>query len=501
MGENPPPLLYASQSWDPSLSATASKRQEFPPLPLYRQTEEERQQSNDLDNHRHHHVTFASETGAEASPDLHTLVGHNIWAEKSGTKTLANATENGATNDENMFAPGYRRARGPLKKRFSPPGPYQVTASLAARSSNPPSILRSQTSSSVFNNSNSSGILPLLRQATSALMLQQGGRLPPGLRFHPSIGEGLISDPLVETPYEYRTLAKQSLPSVSSFQPRPSMAFTPAAEALVALKSSREVLPVVTNRSDSADGVFGRETPFATLLREESSTHSLASDTVNTKNREGALAVLHASGTVNYSSASNKMFHAMHPFSASSRGRIRGPPRRPYFSPMPTAEKKKKNEAQERDPSAAAVLDTAKAPKPQKKRVVRGHPTKAKYKKKGARKGSNALGGKNQGQMGTIVSKRTLFEDVPVSNRSCKCGTTNCLKLYCECFHSAMFCDPVRCRCHGCKNLEAYNSVSEPKGDRVQAILSILSRRPQAFVHGGRKAVADREGCRCQRSG
>ncbi|KAG7336728.1 Tesmin/TSO1-like CXC domain protein [Nitzschia inconspicua] len=502
--KSPLPLLKTSQSWNPSFSAIAMQRQDSCALPHHQQQGQENVSA--FKNYRHFNVTFAPEANSDVSPDLRTLAGHNMMGESSECKPLGNATNNKRSSDSDMYIPDYSRARGPWKKRFSPPGPDMPSKSLDRGSSNPPSLLRSTTSCSVFNTC--SGLLPLLRQATSAALLQQAGRIPPVLQFHPSttIGESLIAEALLTTPHQVGVFAKKGLSSASSFQPHPEMILTPA-EALLSLKSSKEPPSVVTNQPDLTPGTFHRATPYATLLRQDSSQASLAScERIVRKNREGVFDLLHASSSTPQISSPGQGLHTMFPFSARSRGSIRGPPRRPYFSPIPTNQKR---QTKNLSPTIDLEVSAKTQPKPQSDSIVgAGRPVlklRTRSKKTNSRNISVSqkkdAESSNRAKLGTIITKRSLFKGVPISDRSCKCGSTHCLKLYCECFHGAMFCDPARCRCKSCKNTEAHNSVREPKGARVEAILSILSRRPRAFVHGGRKAVADREGCRCQRSG
>ena len=97
-----------------------------------------------------------------------------------------------------------------------------------------------------------------------------------------------------------------------------------------------------------------------------------------------------------------------------------------------------------------------------------------------------------------VLKMPHLFFDVPTTDRQCKCGGTKCLKLYCECFHRGMFCNPSICHCTQCKNTEKFNSTNQPQGPRVAAILALLSKKPRAFS-GGRNA--NTTGCRCKKSG
>lgn len=91
--------------------------------------------------------------------------------------------------------------------------------------------------------------------------------------------------------------------------------------------------------------------------------------------------------------------------------------------------------------------------------------------------------------------ERRLFEDVPLTNRPCKCGHSRCLKLYCECFHLGFFCDEQLCRCKNCLNNEASN---DPRGERVLAIRKILAKRPDAFLV--KKTKKSGQGCGCKKS-
>eukprot|EP00940_MAST-03C_sp_MAST-3C-sp2_P001718 g1718.t1 len=97
-------------------------------------------------------------------------------------------------------------------------------------------------------------------------------------------------------------------------------------------------------------------------------------------------------------------------------------------------------------------------------------------------------------------------------NYQCNCKNSKCLKLYCECFASGVYCDPDRCHCLNCCNCEEQESV------RSAAIAATLEKNPHAFrpkvaqspyfdyagrgggpVYGA--AGKHNKGCHCKKSG
>jgi hypothetical protein len=479
-----PSPIQRRRPWDQKESTSRVQPRELSQVPHDRHYQRKQESifvpSNDSN---YHHVSLATETCADTSPELHTLSGHNMWDEPSASQPLANTTNNHVSKQCDMCIPDYRRARGPLKKRLGPPG-----LTTEESGSVEPTGLVCRTSSSCFGHSSMAA--PLLRQATSPLLLQhQNG--PPQLRMHPSYGQSLIAEPLLDTPQELSAMARLS--NSSSFQPHPSMTFKPA-QILSVLRTFNPLPPVVTNPPDFSTTRFREAVPHSTLGRAGSHESSTPGG-IDYNNREVALASLHGPTMTSQVASASQILHTMHPFDMSSRERFQGTPRKPNFSPTPP-----KPDAGEKPISKVIRLPSGTHPRSvasqqPKPKAVTGRPKKV-------RSGNDSSSGsKDRAKLGTIVKKSSLFKNVPTSIRPCKCGATKCLKLYCECFHNAQFCNQFLCRCTECFNTEAHNSVREPKGARVVAILSILQRRPRAFVHGGRKAVADRSGCNCQKSG
>jgi len=74
-----------------------------------------------------------------------------------------------------------------------------------------------------------------------------------------------------------------------------------------------------------------------------------------------------------------------------------------------------------------------------------------------------------------------------VSDRSCTCSKTECLKLYCECFSKGFTCNYM-CRCANCKNNENFPE------ERKNAIGFISGKNKSAFGLGSVK------GCKCKKT-
>jgi Tesmin/TSO1-like CXC domain, cysteine-rich domain len=94
-----------------------------------------------------------------------------------------------------------------------------------------------------------------------------------------------------------------------------------------------------------------------------------------------------------------------------------------------------------------------------------------------------------------LRAQELLEENVPYTLHACRCKNSHCLKLYCNCFQSGTFCDPLICVCRGCEN-SAEHSV--PRGSRTRAIYEILNRRMNAFDPKEKKKEG--QGCSCKKN-
>nr|GMC49023.1 protein tesmin/TSO1-like CXC 5 [Ipomoea batatas] len=98
----------------------------------------------------------------------------------------------------------------------------------------------------------------------------------------------------------------------------------------------------------------------------------------------------------------------------------------------------------------------------------------------------------------------------PKKQKQCNCKNSRCLKLYCECFASGIFCDG--CNCQNCQN------NIEHEVNRKIALSAILERNPNAFrpkitssPQGLKNGVVEvgedspsgkhNRGCNCKKSG
>ncbi|XP_020220476.1 protein tesmin/TSO1-like CXC 5 [Cajanus cajan] len=103
-----------------------------------------------------------------------------------------------------------------------------------------------------------------------------------------------------------------------------------------------------------------------------------------------------------------------------------------------------------------------------------------------------------------------IKEATPKKQKQCNCKHSKCLKLYCECFASGIYCD-------GCNCVNCFNNV-ENEAARREAVEATLERNPNAFrpkiassPHGTRDSREDagevlilgkhNKGCHCKKSG
>lgn len=101
-------------------------------------------------------------------------------------------------------------------------------------------------------------------------------------------------------------------------------------------------------------------------------------------------------------------------------------------------------------------------------------------------------------------------DGTPKKPKQCNCKHSRCLKLYCECFASGIFCD-------GCNCANCHNNV-ENEASRREAVEATLERNPNAFrpkiassPHGTREKREEagdglvlpkhNKGCHCKKSG
>ncbi|KAL3535736.1 hypothetical protein ACH5RR_004197 [Cinchona calisaya] len=101
-------------------------------------------------------------------------------------------------------------------------------------------------------------------------------------------------------------------------------------------------------------------------------------------------------------------------------------------------------------------------------------------------------------------------DGTPKKQKQCNCKHSRCLKLYCECFASGIYCD-------GCNCVNCFNNI-ENEAARREAVENTLERNPNAFrpkiassPHGVRDTTEEtgeglvlgkhNKGCHCKKSG
>ncbi|XP_059433207.1 protein tesmin/TSO1-like CXC 5 isoform X2 [Corylus avellana] len=107
-------------------------------------------------------------------------------------------------------------------------------------------------------------------------------------------------------------------------------------------------------------------------------------------------------------------------------------------------------------------------------------------------------------------SNSEVKDATPKKQKQCNCKHSRCLKLYCECFASGIYCD-------GCNCVNCYNNV-ENEAARREAVEATLERNPNAFrpkIASSPHALRDsreeagevlilgkhNKGCHCKKSG
>ncbi|KAK4283804.1 hypothetical protein QN277_000717 [Acacia crassicarpa] len=123
---------------------------------------------------------------------------------------------------------------------------------------------------------------------------------------------------------------------------------------------------------------------------------------------------------------------------------------------------------------------------------------------------SSARVGKPESPKSRSRANFDMKDVTPKKQKQCNCKHSKCLKLYCECFASGIYCD-------GCNCANCYNNV-ENEAARREAVEATLERNPNAFrpkiassPHGTRDSREDageililgkhNKGCHCKKSG
>ncbi len=74
-----------------------------------------------------------------------------------------------------------------------------------------------------------------------------------------------------------------------------------------------------------------------------------------------------------------------------------------------------------------------------------------------------------------IAQNNTKQQGATQLQKPCNCRNSRCLKLYCECFASGIYCSPERCNCNPCQNNSLFEAI------RQNAVTATLEKTPNAF--------------------
>jgi hypothetical protein len=360
--------------------------------------------------------------------------------------TWLGCSESMYVQSDNAVGAPSKNGRGPLKKRLSPHPRSQVSTPF------PPAPKLLRTTSSSFYGLMGGTTTPLLRQSSSSSnfsLYMHHYSIPPPLRLTTSLGQKLMEAPLLETPQAIPMNGERNL--VSTGHPprahRPDMITTPA------------LLPTDNGPTNQRCALVSRYSYTPNFFSFHRGTPT------------GKSGLLQGSKRV----ANSNIWM---PQTTSRRvvvtdRRSMGPLRSPVALPSRHPNELLPDQTRSMDPSPGrgdVKKETIEIKPKQRIRV-----------------------------QNPLETQRELFENVPMTTRPCKCGSTQCLKLYCECFRNGSYCDKNLCYCTQCFNTEKHNSIPEPRGPRVTAILGILARRPRAFESDQR--MGGSAGCRCKKSG
>ena len=414
----------------------------------------------------------------------------------------------GRSDLQTTTVPGILRSRGPLKKRLSPVGLSQSKNAAYP----PPVALKECVTSAFFLNG------PMMRQASSSAFFRHDTMTttfpPPQLRSETSFASNLLTGPLLQTPQILGTVAaKENLLSANNNSKLAPLRTSglPFATATTTTTTTPFQGPygsgiqnrkVVTNHARSTT-TLPQKVSSVNFPQHFSSHFPHATSGLSTGNGKSGNDP-RLPGTTGKATSTNQYLRIMHPFSATPRVMLQKRPSIPEFSPLPSSSKsslKQNDHASLKQSSSHDAAIDGTSEKHSKKPTMTSNPTKIKTEMDDKTQDRSVKLKKSTSKVDNPFDRSGLFNDVPTTSRPCKCGSSKCLKLYCECFHSAMFCDPNLCRCKECCNLEEYSSTVEPRGARVLAMLKILSKRPRSFDGDGRKGNSATNGCRCKKSG
>lgn len=422
--------------------------------------------------------------------------------------------------------------RGPLKKRspklaLSEQSKHSLRAPISTPGSvfRPPGLVGFHTGGSGFLSFGS--ITPascMFRQrVTSSLVKNIQKRLPHELPVKRNLNSQLMAEADLTTPNTISTSGERRLLSNSTLQFSNSRRASSSTPLTVSFSKKRKLCnPVITNVSkiNSASGFSserlrnyetrGEQERRAPFIRIENQPHYATNTTLRPMPSVNILRITHPFGNSPFVAIRSRLRPIGSPLAAvsktPSKKKARWDSNLNAMEATPkekSIEEKTNSETGETTVLKQNLFSPIVRSREASNDSPRSSPVKSIATESRSRGRQLPLNLKARGKNVSILKKvlaekrtQALFQDVRITTQPCKCKKTSCLKLYCECFHKASFCDPDLCHCIDCKNTKEFNSVEEPRGPRVLAILNILAKREDAF-NGGRKY--NTKGCGCTR--
>jgi Tesmin/TSO1-like CXC domain, cysteine-rich domain len=415
------------------------------------------------------------------------------------TKVTTTSSSSSSCSSKNTFAAYSVYAASKQTPGTNDDGAAVVPASCSVTASTSSSTTKTMTDFAYDAHDRSLlPVAPLLRYSSSIGM---GLPLPPFLNSTPSFGSLLGGHHQYPPPPQLLTAQSSSF-SFAGSEARFAISGKPGVlgvndvseeDTAAAVSALLDLTPAATSyRPNHHPFLHDGRTPLAQLNRASSSDSRAQQKEANTSNTSSSDSHARRKET-NTSSSTSRDNHAQqeeastsNSTNSDSRAQRKGASNgnNTSASRTSTTTTTTTNNMASRPKRAAA-----QAPQPNNKR-------RSQQQQKATDDSSTRLVASLQNAARTATS---LLENVPTSDKACKCKNSHCLMLYCACFQNGTLCGPD-CNCKDCKNTDAFNGTN---GDRSKAVIKILHRRFDAFNTVGATVRPKKKtgaGCACKKT-